>query len=68
MQLDKTIARLANFIFKIGVNLFIELINLDILLGSIIFYMMSFNTLFLIYLVDIDKFRVFFNNITNYII
>lgn len=46
----------------------LELVNLDIVLGSIMFHIMSFKTLCLIYLADMDKIRVFFNNIINEVI
>ena len=68
MKLDKTIVRLANFIFGISSTSSIRSINFDTLLKSITFHIMPFNTLFLIYLANMDKLGVFFNNITNQVI
>lgn len=68
LQLDKNTARSANFIFEIGSAAFIRLINLDILLGQIIFYIVLVNIPFLLSLANIDKHRAFFNNITNQVI
>lgn len=68
MQIDKIIAKSANFIFEISSTISIRSINLNIPLESIIFYIVLFNALFLLYLTDIDKFGVFFNNITYQVI
>lgn len=68
MQLDETIAGSANFIFGIGNTSSCRSVNLDTPLGSIIFYIVSFNTSFLICLADIDKRGIFFNNVTNQVL
>lgn len=68
MQLDKTLAGSAHFIFGMGSTLSIRLVNLNIPLGFITFHIVSFNTPFLICPADIDKLRVFFNNIINQVI
>lgn len=68
MQLDENKAGSTNFIFRIGSTSSIRSIYLDILLKFIIFYVVLFNTSFLIYLADIDKLGVFFNNVTNQVI
>lgn len=65
IQLDKSSARSANFIFGIGSAALIESVNLDILLELITFHIVLVNTPFLLCLANIDKHRVFFNNITN---
>lgn len=64
IQLDKNITSSANFIFKIGNIIFIRLVILDIPIELITFHIVPVNTLFLLYLADINKFRAFFNNIT----
>ena len=68
VQLNKNIAGSANFMFGIGNATSIRSVNLDTLLGPIMFYIVLINTLFLLYLTDIDKLEIFFNNITNEVI
>ncbi len=68
VQLDKNIARIANFIFGIGNATSIRSVNLNTLLELITFYIVPVNTLSLFCLVNIDKYEAFFNNITNKII
>lgn len=68
IQLNKNIAKLANFTFKIKSIISIRSVNLDISLGQITFYIVSVNTLFLFYLANINKHKTFFNNITNQMI
>lgn len=68
MQINKNIAELTNFIFEIDNIVSIELIILNILLRSIIFYIMLIYTLFLLCLANMNKLRVFFNNITKQVI
>lgn len=68
IQLYKNIAESANYIFKIKSVASIRLVILDIPLGSITFYIILVNILFLLYLADIDNFRAFFNNIANLVI
>ena len=68
VQLDKNTAGSAIFTFEIGSAASIGLINLDTSLGPITFYIVPINTPFLLCLADIDKHRVFFNNITNQVI
>lgn len=65
VQLDKNTAGLANFIFEVGNAASIRSINLATPLKLITFYIVPVNILFLLYLADIDKLGVFFNNITN---
>lgn len=65
IQLNKNTARSANFIFGIKSTAFIGLIILNTSMGSITFYIILVNTLYLLCVADIDKFRIFFNNITN---
>ena len=60
--------KLTNIIFEIRNTLSIYTIDLDMFMEIIIFYIVQINTLFLLYLVDIDKLRAFFNNLTNRII
>ena len=63
VQLDKITARSANFLFEIGSAASIGLINLDIQLSSITFYILPINTSFLLGLADIEKLGAFYNNI-----
>ena len=65
VELDKTSAGSANFVFKIGSTLSIGIVNLNTLLRIIVFYTIQVNTLFLLCLADIDKLGAFFNNLTN---
>ena len=68
IQLDKNIVRSANFTFKIGDTILTRSVNLHILLRLIIFHIIFVNIPFLFYLADIDKYKVFFNNVTNKVI
>ncbi len=65
MQLNKTIVWSANLTFRISSNLSIRSVNLNILLGFNTFHIVLLNILFLIYLANIDKLGLFFNNVTN---
>lgn len=64
-QLNKNTIRLANFLFGIGSSILIRSINLDSLLRLVTFYLVPINIPFLLYLANIDKLGVFFNNFTN---
>ena len=68
MQFDKTTTDSTSCIFGIDSTLFIRSVNLNKLSGSIIFYIMSLNISYLIYLANMDKLGVFLNNITNQVI
>ena len=68
VQLNKNTAELANFIFGIKSVASIRFINLYTLLGSVTFHIVPVNTSFLLCLADMDKYGVFFNNITNQVI
>lgn len=68
VQLNKNTARLVNLIFRIGSIVFIGSIYLDTPLEQITFYIVPVNTLFLLCLADIDKYRAFFKNITYQVI
>lgn len=65
VKFDKNTAGLANFIFRIGNAASIRLVDLDLSLKEIIFYIVSINTPFLLCLADINKHGAFLNNITN---
>lgn len=56
---------LANFIFRIDNTILIKLVKLVILLGPIRFYIVFINILFLLFSTNINKLRIFFNNIIN---
>lgn len=68
MKLNKRTTGLTNFIFGIKNTLSIGTINLDTSLEIIIFHIVQVNILFLLYFVDIDKLRAFFNNLINGVI
>lgn len=68
IQLDKNIAGLNNFTFRIGNVASIGFVNLNIPLGPVIFYIVLINTLFLLSLADINKLGAFFNIILNEVI
>lgn len=68
MQFDKNIVGLVNFKVEIKNTTSIELVILNISMEIIIFYIVPINILFLLCLADINKLKVFFNNIINWII
>lgn len=68
MELDKTINRSTNFIFRIESILSIGIIILNIFLRIFIFYIIQVNIPFLLYFADINKLKTFFNNFINEII
>ncbi|KAF1828086.1 hypothetical protein BDW02DRAFT_513277, partial [Decorospora gaudefroyi] len=43
-------------------------IKVKTLFSTILFAIIPINTLFLLYLVDIDKYRIYFNNVDNVLI
>lgn len=61
-------ARLANFIFRIGNFTSIKYIILETSMEIITFYIVPINTPLLLCLANIDKLRVAFNNSINQII
>ena len=67
-KLDKTTAGSANFIFGIGSTSSIGTVNLDTLIGMIVFHIVQVNTPFLLCLADMDKLEVYFNNLTNEVV
>lgn len=68
IQLKKNTARSVNFTFGTGSTTLIKSDNLDTPLRLIIFHIVSVNTPFLLYVANIDKHKVFFNNIINQVI
>ena len=65
VKININIANSASFIFEIGSTFFINTINLNTLLKTIVFYIVQINTFFLFYFVDMNKLKAFFNNIIN---
>lgn len=61
-------ARFINFIFEIIITLIISIINLDILIKLIVFYIIQVNNPFLLYFIDINKLKAFFINYINKIV
>jgi hypothetical protein len=51
--------------FRIRIILSLDSAVIKILIGKVEFYIMPLNTLFLLYLSDIDILGVYFNNLTN---
>ena len=60
MELNKRIIRSKNFIFRIRSILSIDIINLNIFLKIIVFYIIYINILFFLYFANMDKLEVFF--------
>ena len=54
--------------FSIGSMSSIRSITIAIPIRQVKFYIMSIKTLFLLYLADIDKLGVYFNNLTNILV
>ena len=54
--------------FEIGIATSIEKLTIDSFIDRIDFYMMQTNTSFLLYLQNINKLRVYLNNLKNQII
>lgn len=65
IQLDKNIARLTNFTFKIRSAIFIRSVILNTPIRLITFHIVPINTPFLLCLANMDKLGLYFNNITN---
>lgn len=57
-----------NFIFDIDNTISIDFIDLNIFMKSIIFHIIIVNTSFLLCLIDMNKLKTFFNNMTNKLI
>ena len=68
VHLDVSTAESASFTFDIGSTTSLESINLIIPLRSITFHIVSINTPFLLCLADINRLKVFFNNVINQLI
>lgn len=68
VKLNKMTAELANVIFEIRNTIFIQSVNLDILIKLITFLIVFVNTPFLLCLANIDNLGAFFNIITNKVI
>jgi hypothetical protein len=68
VELNISTTESITFIFEIHNTVFIKTILLNTSMRLITFYMMLINTLFLLYLIDINKLEAFFNNIINEII
>jgi len=59
---------MVNIQFGIGLTSLIKLAKVTTLIGVIKFYIIKVNTLFLLYLADIDYLQVYFNNLKNMLI
>jgi hypothetical protein len=63
IELDKSIKRSIKVKFGISILSSLGSIIIDILIKLIRFYIIPLKTLFLLSLVDIDKLKVYFNNL-----
>ena len=54
--------------FKIGFTDFIGFIHVQILAGRVEFYIVNIDTPFLLYLADIDRLKLYYNNIKDVLI
>lgn len=61
-------AKLTNFVFEIGNTLSISIVDLNTLVRMIIFYIIQVNILFLLYFINMDKLKTYFNNFINKVI
>ena len=59
---------MVNIQFSIKLTSLIRLAKVTTLIGIIEFHIIKANTLFLLYLVDIDYLKVYFNNLKNILI
>lgn len=68
IQFNKTKARAVNIQFGISSTFFIRSLLLDTPIGTIKFYVIEANTLFLLCFEDMNKLNVYFNNLKNILI
>lgn len=68
IQINKAEAWTINVYFDIGFTFSIKSLLLDIPIGILKFYIIEADTFFLLYLKDIDKLNVYFNNLKNILI
>ena len=65
VKINISITDSASFIFEINSTFFINIINLNTSLKTIVFHIVQINTFFLFCFVDMNKLKAFFNNIIN---
>lgn len=65
IMINNIIASLTNFTFAIHSIASLKYINLNLTIKLVIFHIMSVKMSFLLYLTNINKLNVFFNNLTN---
>lgn len=65
IRLDRIAAGLANFVFDIEKMLAIETIQLETSIDPVIFYIMKAVISFLLFLTNMDRMGVDFNNVKN---
>ena len=68
IKIDHSTIESVDFIFEMNITSSIESINLHTSMKSVIFHIMIANTFFLLCLIDMNKMKTFFNNITNQLI
>jgi hypothetical protein len=61
-------ARAINVQFGIGLTILIRLVAVKTLISLVNFYIVKADTPFLLYLTDIDRLQVYYNNVTDTII
>lgn len=68
MKLDKSTARVYNFIFGLGKTNLVGAIKLNTPMGRITFHIVDANTPFLFSLGDLDRLGIYFNNVSNHLV
>ena len=61
-------ARAVNVQFGISLTILIRLVTVKTLISLVNFYIVKANTPFLLYLVDIDRLQIYYNNVTDTLI
>ena len=68
MDINTTQTRAVNIQFGIGLTVLIKLVKVKTLISLVNFYIVKVDTLFLLYLADIDRLQVYYNNVTDTLI
>jgi hypothetical protein len=68
MNIDTSQTRAMNIQFGIGSTILIRLVIVKTLISPVDFYIVNTDTPFLLCLADIDKLRVYYNNVTDTLI
>jgi hypothetical protein len=68
IDIDTSQTRAMNIQFNIGSTILIRLVIVKTLISPVNFYVIKADTPFLLCLIDIDRLRVYYNNVTNTLI